>query len=610
MMMKKNSYYPITNIEGLVQRMKFRTQNYFILPGVDAFNPKLNNFRLDLYCRLTSEFGYFADKPFLMHGAQVNYGNLLYNTARSDDPAFYELSDNADDFRKANGLEQFPDKFVKIYEEEWDHAFVKFLDSDPVNINFTNGSSSGPPLYLKSSLSKVELVQNFLKNSSMIKKSLHSFNMKSLFYQSSILPVAAPVKRTRNDKASIFVAQNGKATDRVKERSLSYSEVTNLLKKKQYIIQGKPRPIGTQKGIDLKEYIGYGILNTPSRLAYSYNGTVNYVLQPIATSIMSEEPGYKMTGYDEYELILEQGLFADDGTEFVYLIIDYSNFDRYHSPSLVRAFLRSAYRNLPEHTARLIEIGESVQLPKFSKNFPGYYLNHDPFVWDPDFLDNFVSLQSGIWHTSITGKLFTRAAIRYALNWSFEDMATALRKPDKNRPFVKDGGDDVWLKIKKKDADGVLKVLNTIMDVKLEIPAAFLGLKFLQGQRRLTAVPDPASYIKSFNPENKSSNFLKYKGLTYDQVLLYYSINPEFSKVKEIAEKTFEHHFNVNLNGLMKMHSNTVNQIPDLTMDELFFLMKPERVHYTELKIRDSIKQLFFTSSESIINDLTNFLKN
>lgn len=603
------SYYPIANIEGLEARMNFRSQNYFILPGVDAYNPRLNNFRLDLYCRLTSEFGYFSDQPFLPHGAQVNYGNLLYNTAKSDDPAFYELADNATDFRKANGLEQFPAEFVRIYEEEWDNAFVKFVKSDPVNINFTNGSSSGPPLYLKSSLSKVELVKNFLSNGSLIKKSLHTYNMKSLFYQSAILPVAAPVKRTRNDKAAIFIAENGKAKERVKERSLSFLEVKKLLREKKIIIQGKPRPIGTQNGIDLKEYIGYDILYTPSRLAYSFNGTVNYILQPIATTIMSEEPGYKMTGYDEYELILEQGLFADDGTEFIYLIVDYSNFDRYHDAILVKAFIRSAYRNLPEHTARLIEIGESVQLPRFSKNFPGFYLNRDPFQWDPDFLKNFVSLQSGVWHTSITGKLFTRAAIRYALNWSFDEMKEALRKPSKNKPFVKDGGDDVWLKIKKQDADHVLKVLNTIMDVKLEIPAAFLGLKFLQKQNRLTAVPDPASYIKSFNPENKSSNFLKYKGLTYDQVLLYYSINPDFSKVRTIAEQTFDKHFNVDLNRLMKMHSNTVNQIPDLTMDELFFLMKPEKLHYTELKIRDSIKQLFFTSSEEIIDDLTHFLK-
>lgn len=595
--------FSIDNIDGLKQRMKFRSKDYFILPGVNAFSPKLKNFRLELYLRLTAHFGYSLDQQFLENAGCVNYGNLLYDTAKSDDPAFYEIDDNADAYRRDNGLGPFPQKFVDIYYEEWCLAFQKFLDSDYININLTNGSSSGPPLYYKSALSKIDLVRNTLNNADAVKKALETYNVKGLFYLTSFLPVAAPVKRTRNDKAAIY-----RGKEKIDPSQMDIDAVKQGLKSKKLEIIGKPRPVGTTNGITLKEYRGHDILFTPSRLAYSVNGIGNYILQPIATAAM-QEPGYKMSGYDEYERILEQGLFSDDGVEFAYLIGDYTSFDRFHSAALVAAFIKAAYKMLPLHTARLIEMVESIQLPRFSKNYPGFYLNRDPFVWDPNFLDNFVSLQSGVWHTSKTGKIFTRAAIRYALGWTSQQMIDALAPPTKNKPFLKDGGDDFWLKIEKHKVEPILKVLNTIMDVKLEIPAAFLGLKFANLNGRLRAVPDPASFIKSFNPENKSSNFLKYKGLTFDQILLYYSINPEFTQVKKIVYEVFYKHFQINLRDLMKLHSNVTVPFNDLTIDELLFLMKPERIHYTEAKVRDSIKQLFYTSSEDITVDLFKFLR-
>lgn len=238
-------------------------------------------FRLDLYLRLTAHFGYALDEPFLDQPGRVNYGNLLYDTAKSDDPAFYEMNDTAEDFRKSNGLGPFPKLFVDIYKEEWEQAFDKFLLSDPININLTNGSSSGPPLYYKSALSKIDLIRNALNNKKEVISALTSYKMKSLFYLTSLLPVSAPVKRTRNDKAAIF-----KKGEKVDERDLELISVLKRLRNKEYEIIGKSRPVGTQNGIALKEYRAHDILFTPSRLAYSVNGIGNYLLQPIATAAM------------------------------------------------------------------------------------------------------------------------------------------------------------------------------------------------------------------------------------------------------------------------------------------------------------------------------------
>lgn len=601
----------VKNVPGVyASRFKFQNRDYVVLPGTTVKSIKWDKFKIDLYCQLTSHFGYAEAEMIMTDAGRSNYGNLLFNNEHPDYPPFLSLNDSSTSFRLSENKKDFPSSFYDYVYMDYKLLFQNFLDSeDNAPIKFAEGTTCGYPLFLKSASSKVDLVKRYINNTQLIKEIAKSKDMNKLALITSHIGLNSPVRRIRSDKASIIDKDTGEP---VSIDNLNLDYVENGLKSGLYI-KSKDRLALHNNKIVMKKYEGSTLLNTPSRLANVQDGGIGATLQGIATYLNALYPNFKIT-FSEY---LEFFNYDDPTLELG--LTDFGNFDKFWPWEYDKAFLRAAYDTLPYHIAFLIDVSLQSQLPRYHDG--DFFILRNPFefisILDPKFELHHTGMGSGNPFTSCLAKHFSKHIYQFATKISSSELENRLTRRSGISLLI--GGDDNAHKHKIGELDKIINILNKYMDVKIEKPGKYLGYLFYNSKEgNIFPISDLASFVKGlFNPESKSPNDRLFYGSMFQTIKLFYSNNPAFFSLYKIINKVFIKHFGIDIDTVMKHNSDvyltkkfdSILEGGKITNDELTFLLNPKSIHYLDLKLRDQILSEFFINSLSFNKELYDFLK-
>lgn len=497
---------------GAKYSMKFRDVNIEVYPGIFTHDPLYGRFLKDLHKELSAAYKPSSINEGLFVGPPItgDFSKLL-TLGGSIRPLTYSPARLYDTDKSDPDVLTMVDRLTRLVYNNDRHI------NSPV---VSNMSSSGAPLFVNDSRSKIEHLGVIARNLKQFDKMWTSRDLANMADKLGIIFLSTAQIRRQADKWKDGVPK--------RRNYVSFLGAYGLEDSRPFADSELIINLG---GVDL------GTCRT--RVVNAYSGVINNFLTVLIAPIRD-------TAEHEFEFTFKHRTQEEKLKKikrFKYSLgLDATQYDA------------SVKYDVMEHWINGLPIKDSIKdLAKIFSRSPFYSSEVemcDGDIFDVDTFKYWRGLPSGIAFTSVLGKVNMVSHVLVALERSIgrpllDDEITKILKGQSSFGILNMSDDTILLGSK----DLVLKVfknLQSIMDVEQEEGTAFLGdLFYVNSYDDLRAAHNLESYVVNWYVPERSigSRFRPYPMFGAIDRRKIFSDHPYFKECDEIIKEVFKNHF-------------------------------------------------------------------